>query len=86
MPSLRQDSAMLSSPRRTSRTTRIFSSAENCRLVARRASRTVSSALSYAITSNCPVGPDGEHIPMAPSSISSTAAVNQMFPALRRAR
>ena len=45
MPSLRQSSAMLSSPRRPSTTMRIFSSAEKCRLVARRMSLTASSAL-----------------------------------------
>src|SRR5207344_357084 len=46
MPSLRHSSAMLSSPRRPSSTMRIFSSAEWCRRVARRISRTVFSALS----------------------------------------
>src|SRR3979409_236367 len=82
IPSLRQSSAMLVSPRNPSRTTRILSSAEYCRRVARRMSRTVFSALSvltapaplsppslcpldpdllpYAISSFCPVGPDGE--------------------------
>src|SRR6187431_2671914 len=44
MPSRRQSSAMLSSPRRPSSTTRIFSSAEKCRRVARRMSFTTSSA------------------------------------------
>jgi|SRR5881394_2772358 len=46
MPSLRQSSAILASPRNPSRTMRIFSSAEYCRRVARRMSRTVFSALS----------------------------------------
>ena len=46
MPSLRQSSAMLASPRNPSRTMRIFSSAEYCRRVARRMSRTVFAALS----------------------------------------
>src|SRR5688572_1298119 len=53
MPSLRHSSAMLSSPRSPSRTMRIFSSAENCRLVARRMSLTVSSALCGACLSRC---------------------------------
>src|SRR3954471_8971343 len=44
MPSRRQSSAMLSSPRRPSSTTRIFSSAEKCRRVARRISFTTWSA------------------------------------------
>src|SRR5918993_554795 len=44
MPSRRQSSAMLSSPRRPSSTMRIFSSAENCRRVARRISFTTCSA------------------------------------------
>ena len=46
MPSLRQSSAMLVSPRNPSRTMRIFSSAEYCRRVALRMSLTVFSALS----------------------------------------
>src|SRR3974390_1570193 len=46
IPSLRQSSAMLTSPRRPSSTMRIFSSAECCRRVALRISRTVFSALS----------------------------------------
>ena len=46
IPSLRHSSAMLSSPRRPSSTMRIFSSAEWCRRVARRISRTIFSALS----------------------------------------
>src|SRR6188472_4469147 len=46
MPSLRQSSAILASPRNPSRTMRIFSSAEYCRRVALRISRTVFSALS----------------------------------------
>src|SRR3954463_16501012 len=46
MPSLRQSSAILASPRNPSRTMRIFSSAEYCRRVALRMSRTVFSALS----------------------------------------
>lgn len=58
--SLRQSSAMPSSPRRSSSTMRIFSSAEKCRLVACRMSLTVSSALSAACLSRClivfPVG------------------------------
>src|SRR6187401_2159540 len=44
MPSRRQSSAMLSSPRRPSSTTRIFSSAEECRRIARRISFTTWSA------------------------------------------
>src|SRR6188768_3015484 len=46
MPSLRQSSAMLTSPRRPSSTMRIFSSAEWCQRVFLRMSRTVFSALS----------------------------------------
>src|SRR5262245_45712364 len=46
IPSLRHSSAMLSSPRRPSSTMRIFSSAERCRRLALRISRTVFSALS----------------------------------------
>jgi hypothetical protein len=46
MPSLRQSSAMLTSPRRPSSMMRIFSSAEWCRRVFLRMSRTVFSALS----------------------------------------
>src|ERR1700732_4961901 len=46
-PSRRHSSAMLSSPRRPSRTMRIFSSAENCRRVARRMSFTTFSAGSF---------------------------------------
>jgi hypothetical protein len=46
IPSLRQSSAMLVSPRSPSRTMRIFSSAEYWRRVARRMSLTVFSALS----------------------------------------
>ena len=63
MPSLRQNSAMLSSRRRPSRTMRIFSSAEKCRLVARRMSLTVSSALCGAAclaVSSCPPRGDDE--------------------------
>src|SRR4029078_6169227 len=48
MPSRRQSSAMLSSPRRPSSTTRIFSSAEKCRRVARRISFTTCSAGALA--------------------------------------
>ena len=44
MPSRRHSAAMLSSPRRPSRTTRIFSSAEWCLRVRRRMSRTTCSA------------------------------------------
>src|SRR5215207_11218484 len=51
MPSRRHSSAMLSSPRRPSSTMRIFSSAENCRRVARRRSLTTPSA-------GCFTGPD----------------------------
>src|SRR6202044_896712 len=51
MPSRRQSSAMLSSPRSPSRTMRIFSSAEKCRRVARRMSLIASSA-------GCFSGPD----------------------------
>jgi hypothetical protein len=51
MPSRRQSSAMLSSPRSPSSTLRIFSSAEKCRRVARRMSLTASSA-------GCFSGPD----------------------------
>src|ERR1700729_1591961 len=51
MPSRRHSSAMLSSPRSPSSTTRIFSSAEKCRRVARRMSLIASSA-------GCFSGPD----------------------------
>src|SRR3954453_9372900 len=51
MPSRRHSSAMLASPRRPSSTMRIFSSAENCRRVARRMSFTTASA-------GCFTGPD----------------------------
>src|SRR5271169_5481256 len=51
MPSRRHNSAMLSSPRSPSSTTRIFSSAEKCRRVARRMSLIASSA-------GCFSGPD----------------------------
>src|SRR5580693_4437302 len=51
MPSRRQSSAMLSSPGSPSNTTRIFSSAEKCRRVARRMSLIASSA-------GCFSGPD----------------------------
>src|SRR6185295_3611791 len=44
IPSRRQSSAMLSSPRSPSSTTRILSSAEKCRRVARRMSFTTCSA------------------------------------------
>ena len=44
---------MVSSPRKPSSTMRIFSSAENCRLVALRMSLTVSSALCGACLSRC---------------------------------
>ena len=43
-PSRRHSSAMVSSPRNPSSTTRIFSSAEKCRRVARRMSLIASSA------------------------------------------
>src|SRR5712672_2110734 len=46
MPSLRHSSATLSSPRRPAITIRTFSSAEYCRRVARRISRTAFSASS----------------------------------------
>jgi hypothetical protein len=49
----RHSAAMLSSPRKPSRTMRIFSSAEKCRLVARRMSLTVSSALCGACLLRC---------------------------------
>jgi hypothetical protein len=51
MPSRRQSSALLSSPRNPSSTTRIFSSAEKCRRVARQMSLIASSA-------GCFSGPD----------------------------
>src|SRR5882762_8346972 len=51
MPSRRHGSAMLSSPRSPSSTTRIFSSAQKCRRVARRMSLIASSA-------GCFSGPD----------------------------
>src|SRR5277367_6616733 len=51
MPSRRHSSAMLSSPRSPSSTTRIFSSAEKCRRVAHRMSLIASSA-------GCFSGPD----------------------------
>src|ERR1700722_19860682 len=51
MPSRRHSSAMLSSPRSPSSTTRIFSSAEKCRRVARRMSLIASSG-------GCFSGPD----------------------------
>src|SRR3954452_24218162 len=51
MPSWRHSSAKLSSPRRPSSTMQIFSSAENCRRVARRRSFTTASA-------GCFTGPD----------------------------
>jgi len=50
MPSLRHSSAMLSSPRRPAITMRIFSSAEYCRRVARRISRTRFSASSESVS------------------------------------
>src|ERR1700676_1087528 len=50
MPSLRHSSAMLSSPRRPAITMRIFSSAEYCRRVARRISRTRLSASSESVS------------------------------------
>jgi len=53
IPSLRLSSAMLVSPRNPSRTTRILPSAEYCRRVARRMSRTVFSALSV-LTARAP--------------------------------
>src|SRR6202158_6247678 len=53
MPSRRQSSAMLSSPRSPSSTTRIFSSAEKCRRVARRIFFTTCSAGSFAGTDFC---------------------------------
>ena len=49
MPSLRQSSAILSSARKPSITMRIFSSAEYLRLVARRMSRTLFSALGLLV-------------------------------------
>src|SRR5258708_37614013 len=50
MPSLRHSSAMLSSPRRPATTIRIFSSAEYCRRVSRRISRTRFSASSDSVS------------------------------------
>src|SRR5260221_12856593 len=50
MPSLRHNSAMLSSPRRPAITMRIFSSAEYCRRVARRISRTRFSASAESVS------------------------------------
>src|SRR5260221_4920108 len=50
MPSLRHSSAMLSSPRRPATTIRISSSAEYCRRVARRISRTRFSASSDSVS------------------------------------
>src|SRR5271154_3698839 len=50
MPSLRHNSAMLSSPRRPAITMRIFSSAEYCRRVARRISRIRFSASSESVS------------------------------------
>src|SRR5215204_1146726 len=60
MPSRRQSSAMLSSPRRPSSTMRIFSSAEKGRRVARRMSLTTTSAGSFAGPDVCFIfAPDG---------------------------
>jgi hypothetical protein len=50
MPSLRHNSAMLSSPHRPAITMRIFSSAEYCRRVARRISRTRFSASPESVS------------------------------------
>src|SRR6476469_2588088 len=53
MPSRRQSSAILSSPRSPSRTMRIFSSAEKCRRVARRMSLIASSAGCFSGPNFC---------------------------------
>ena len=79
MPSLRQSSAMLSSPRRPSSTMRILSSAENWHLVALRMSLTVFSALSGAGTSRClsvlpPRGDEPEPVSCAISSYCPVGA------------
>lgn len=52
MPSVRHNSAMPSSPRRPSSTTRILSSAEKWRLVCRRRSFTTRSAGALAVISH----------------------------------
>src|SRR5436190_3564715 len=55
IPSRRHSSAMLSSPRKPVSTMRIFSSAENCRRVARRISFTTCSAGSFTGPDFCPI-------------------------------
>src|SRR4051812_32166466 len=55
MPSRRHSSAMLSSPRKPVSTMRIFSSAENCRRVARRISFTTCSAGCFTGPDFCPI-------------------------------
>src|SRR3954469_5557799 len=55
MPSRRHSSAMLSSPRKPVSTMRIFSSAENCRRVARRIPFTTCSAGSFTGPDFCPI-------------------------------
>ena len=67
MPSRRHSSAMLSSPRKPDKTMRIFSSAENCRRVARRICFTTCSAGSFGGPDFCPsfapsIGYDGPEI------------------------
>ena len=53
MPSRRHSEAILYSPRKPSRTMRIFSSAEYCFRVLRRISRTVFSAVSFVVIDFC---------------------------------
>ena len=85
MPSRRQSSAMVASPRRPSRTMRIFSSAEYCLRVARRMSRTsrsdgVSGVLDLCLMSTPQV------VTMSPKSSVPQAAsfVSQVLMSDRR--
>src|SRR5471032_1729788 len=73
---------MLSSPRRPSRTIRIFSSAEYCLRVARRMSLTTFSAVSFAKLECCLIFvPLNVTMSQKPSLLQSTHSVSQALTA-----